>query len=201
MQNQAVVKGDDIPRPVFEFNEASFSPPVEQLLYTNYKQPTVIQAISWPVALSGRDIVSIAKTGSGKTLGFVLPGIMHIMKQHAVQRGEGPIFVCLLPTRELAQQVEEVARDYCRAMKLSITCLFGGAAKGPQASALQRGIDVCIATPGRLLDFLENGTTNMTRCSYLVLDEADRMLDMGFEPQIRKIVSQIRVFRCSTVQL
>ena len=191
-RNQASVDGHNIPRPIFEFTEASLAPEVESLLYANYKQPTVIQSISWPVALSGRDMISIAKTGSGKTLGFVLPGIMHIMKQPPRQHGEGPIFLCLLPTRELAQQVEEVARDYCRAMRLSIACLFGGASKGPQAGALRRGIDVCIATPGRLLDFLENGTTNMMRCSYLVLDEADRMLDMGFEPQIRKIVSQIR---------
>ncbi|KAE9548674.1 hypothetical protein FO519_008120 [Halicephalobus sp. NKZ332] len=196
-RNQASVDGNNIPRPIFEFNEANIAPEIESLLYANYKEPTVIQSISWPVALSGRDMISIAKTGSGKTLGFVLPGIMHILKQPPRQHGEGPLFLCLLPTRELAQQVEEVARDYCRSMRLSIACLFGGASKGPQAGALRRGIDVCIATPGRLLDFLENGTTNMMRCSYLVLDEADRMLDMGFEPQIRKIVSQIRVSRPS----
>uniref|UniRef100_A0A915DYV6 RNA helicase n=1 Tax=Ditylenchus dipsaci TaxID=166011 RepID=A0A915DYV6_9BILA len=98
----------------------------------------------------------------------------------------------MLPTRELAQQVEEVARDYCKAMNLGLTCLFGGAAKAVQAGNLRRGIDICVATPGRLLDFIQDGTTNMNRVSYLVLDEADRMLDMGFEPQIRKIVSQVR---------
>lgn len=113
--------------------------------------------------------------------------------QPAKKYGDGPSILILLPTRELAQQVEEVAKDYCKAMNLSLMCCFGGASKGPQAGDLKRGIDICVATPGRLLDFLENGTTNMRRCSYLVLDEADRMLDMGFEPQIRKIVSQIRV--------
>lgn len=117
---------------------------------------------------------------------------MHTLKQGKRPPGGGPSVLVLLPTRELAQQVEEVAREYCAAMNLSLTCLFGGAPKHAQASDLRRGVDVCIATPGRLLDFMENGTTNMNRCTFLVLDEADRMLDMGFEPQIRKIVGQIR---------
>jgi superfamily II DNA/RNA helicase len=117
---------------------------------------------------------------------------------------DGPSVLIMLPTRELAQQVEEVAKEYCTVMGLTFTCLYGGASKGPQAGDLQRGIDVCVATPGRLLDFLETGVTSMSRCSFLVLDEADRMLDMGFEPQIRKIVSQIRVglfVECLCVQL
>lgn len=115
------------------------------------------------------------------------------MKQQPRKQGDGPSVLVLLPTRELAQQVEEVAKDYCKSMGLGLTCCFGGASKGPQANALRRGVDVCVATPGRLLDFLEANTTNMLRCTFLVLDEADRMLDMGFEPQIRKIVAQIRV--------
>lgn len=163
------------------------------LLCSHFTRPTTIQGISWPVAMSGRDIVSIAKTGSGKTLGFILPGIMHVMKQPPRKPGEGPIVLVLLPTRELAQQVEEVAKNYCKLMNLNLICCFGGASKHPQANKLKYGVDICIATPGRLLDFLESGTTNMNRCSYLVLDEADRMLDMGFEPQIRKILTQIRV--------
>ncbi|KAI6207733.1 DNA RNA helicase domain containing protein [Aphelenchoides besseyi] len=191
-ENQVTLSGQNIPHPTFEFSEAGYPKEVESLLYRNYQKPTVIQAISWPVALSGRDIISIAKTGSGKTLGFILPAIMHTLSQGHRPPSGGPSVLVLLPTRELAQQVQEVARDYCRAMNLSSTCLFGGASKHGQASDLRRGVDVCIATPGRLLDFLENNTTNMNRCSFLVLDEADRMLDMGFEPQIRKIVSQIR---------
>lgn len=178
---------------MFQFDEANFDNRIVKLLQSNFQQPTAIQSISWPVALSGRDIVSIARTGSGKTLGFLLPGIVHTIYQQPRAHGDGPTVLVLLPTRELAQQVEQVARDYCKAMGLSVTCVFGGASKGPQSSDLRRGVDICIATPGRLLDFLENGTTNMMRCSFLVLDEADRMLDMGFEPQIRKIVGQIRV--------
>ncbi|CAD5231202.1 unnamed protein product [Bursaphelenchus xylophilus] len=191
-ENQVTLSGSSIPRPVFNFDEAGFNPEIERGLYQHYQTPTVIQSISWPVAMSGRDIVSIAKTGSGKTLGFLLPAIMHILRQERRGPRGGPGALVMLPTRELAQQVEEVARVYCPIMGLEATCLFGGAPKGGQQNDLRRGVDIVIATPGRLLDFLESGVTNMNRCTFLVLDEADRMLDMGFEPQIRKIVGQIR---------
>lgn len=191
-ENQVTLEGKQIPRPVFEFTEAGFPEVITDILYSNFQKPTTIQSISWPIAMSGRDIVSIAKTGSGKTLAFILPAIMHSLGQPPRGHREGPSVLVLLPTRELAQQVQEVAKDYCRAMRLSLTCLFGGAPKSGQARDLERGVDIVVATPGRLTDFLEVGKTSLRRCSYLVLDEADRMLDMGFEPQIRKIVSQIR---------
>uniref|UniRef100_A0A915B618 RNA helicase n=1 Tax=Parascaris univalens TaxID=6257 RepID=A0A915B618_PARUN len=191
-QNQVALEGKNIPRPVFEFTEANFPAPITDLLYGSFQKPTIIQSISWPIAMSGRDIVSIAKTGSGKTLAFILPAIVHTANQQARSHREGPSVLVLLPTRELAQQVQDVARDYCKVMGQSLTCLFGGAPKSGQARDLERGVDLIIATPGRLMDFLESGKTNLKRCTYLVLDEADRMLDMGFEPQIRKIVSQIR---------
>ncbi|TKR87430.1 hypothetical protein L596_011830 [Steinernema carpocapsae] len=137
--------------------------------------------------MSGRDIISIAKTGSVHASGHPShPGAAQARIPRGSKRPRAS------PTRELAQQVEEVGREYCRDMNLSLACIFGGAARGHQARELSRGVDVIIATPGRLLDFLENNTTNLRRCTYLVLDEADRMLDMGFEPQIRKIVSQVR---------
>ena len=98
----------------------------------------------------------------------------------------------LEPTRELVKQVQQVAAEYCRACHLKSTCIYGGAPKGPQIRDLERDVELCIATSGRLTDFLECGKTNLRRTTYLVLDEADRMLDMGFEPQIRKIVDQIR---------
>ncbi|WKY09026.1 hypothetical protein Q1695_001854 [Nippostrongylus brasiliensis] len=191
-ENQVTLDGRGIPRPVWEFCEASFPNELSDLLYGRFQKPTVIQSISWPIAMSGRDIISIAKTGSGKTLAFMLPGLIHTTKQPPRARYEGPSVLVLLPTRELAQQVQEVSIDFCNSLGLKMTCLFGGASKAPQARDLERGVDVCVATPGRLLDFLDNNTTNMKRCSYLVLDEADRMLDMGFEPQIRKIIGQIR---------
>ncbi|OZC07406.1 DEAD/DEAH box helicase [Onchocerca flexuosa] len=189
---QVTVEGNDLPRPVFDFKEAGFPQVITDMLFANFQKPTVIQSISWPIALSGRDMVSIAKTGSGKTFAFILPAIVHTVGQPPRGHQKSPSVLVLLPTRELAQQVEEVAKDYCRATDLSITCLFGGAPKAAQARDLERGVDIIIATPGRLMDFLEVGKTDLRRCTYLVLDEADRMLDMGFEPQIRKIVSQIR---------
>ncbi|KAI6189220.1 RNA helicase [Aphelenchoides besseyi] len=196
-ENQVTLTGKDIPNPVFEFNEAGYPKEIESLLYHNYQKPTVIQSISWPTALSGRDMISIAKTGSGKTLGFILPAIMHTLSQGRRPMGGGPSVLVVLPTRELAQQVQEVAREYAGVMGLSSTCIFGGASKVGQSNSLRTGVDICIATPGRLLDFLDNGTTSLSRCSFLVLDEADRMLDMGFEPQIRRVISQIRPDRQS----
>ncbi|KAI6198437.1 DEAD/DEAH box helicase [Aphelenchoides besseyi] len=196
-EHQVTLSGNAVPTPVFEFNEAGYPKEIESLLSRNYQKPTVIQSISWPTALSGRDMISIAKTGSGKTLGFILPAIMHTLSKGRRSAGGGPSVLVILPTRELAQQVQEVAREYAGVMGLSSTCLFGGASKLVQASNLRYGVDICIATPGRLLDFLESGTISMARCSFLVLDEADRMLDMGFEPQIRRVVSQIRPDRQS----
>lgn len=122
-----------------------------------------------------------------------MPAIVHINHQPRLLRGEGPIVLVLAPTRELAQQIQQVASDFGTSSAVRNTCIFGGAPKMVQARDLESGVEICIATPGRLIDFLEKGTTNLRRCTYLVLDEADRMLDMGFEPQIRKIIEQIRV--------
>ncbi|XP_053708899.1 probable ATP-dependent RNA helicase DDX17 isoform X2 [Synchiropus splendidus] len=123
---------------------------------------------------------------------YLLPAIVHINHQPHLERGDGPICLVLAPTRELAQQVQQVAFDYGKSSRIKSTCVYGGAPRGPQIRDLEKGVEICIATPGRLIDFLEAGNTNLRRCTYLVLDEADRMLDMGFEPQIRKIVDQIR---------
>nr|XP_048690029.1 probable ATP-dependent RNA helicase DDX17 isoform X2 [Caretta caretta] len=165
---------------------------MDVLIDQNFTEPTPIQCQGFPLALSGRDMVGIAQTGSGKTLAYLLPAIVHINHQPYLERGDGPICLVLAPTRELAQQVQQVADDYGKCSRLKSTCIYGGAPKGPQIRDLERGVEICIATPGRLIDFLEAGKTNLRRCTYLVLDEADRMLDMGFEPQIRKIVDQIR---------
>ncbi|XP_076755162.1 putative ATP-dependent RNA helicase DDX5 isoform X2 [Xylocopa sonorina] len=190
---EITIKGDNIPNPIQYFEEGNFPAYVlEEIRKQGYAQPTAIQAQGWPIALSGRDLVAIAQTGSGKTLGYVLPAIVHIIHQPRLGNGDGPIVLILAPTRELAQQIQEVANCFGEAASVRNTCIFGGAPKGPQAHDLERGVEICIATPGRLIDFLERGTTNLRRCTYLVLDEADRMLDMGFEPQIRKIIEQIR---------
>jgi superfamily II DNA/RNA helicase len=179
--------------PIQFFEEANFP---DYVMFNIKRQgfdfPTAIQAQGWPIAMSGRNMVGIAQTGSGKTLAYILPAIVHIKHQPRLRHGEGPIALVLAPTRELAQQIQQVARDFGTSSMIRNTCIFGGAPKGPQARDLERGVEIVIATPGRLIDFLERGTTNLRRCTYLVLDEADRMLDMGFEPQIRKIISQIR---------
>ncbi|XP_012673588.1 probable ATP-dependent RNA helicase DDX5 isoform X2 [Clupea harengus] len=191
--NEVTVKGRDCPNPILQFYEASFPTYVMDVINKqNWPSPTPIQSQGWPLALSGKDMVGIAQTGSGKTLSYLLPAIVHINHQPFLERGDGPICLVLAPTRELAQQVQQVAAEYGRASRLKSTCIYGGAPKGPQIRDLERGVEICIATPGRLIDFLEVGKTNLRRCTYLVLDEADRMLDMGFEPQIRKIVDQIR---------
>lgn len=165
---------------------------MEEINRMGFDNPTAIQAQGWPIALSGRDMVGIASTGSGKTLSYTLPAIVHINNQPRLQRGDGPIVLVLAPTRELAQQIQQVANEFGRSSQIRNTCVFGGAPRGPQANDLMDGVEIVIATPGRLIDFLDSGRTNLKRCTYLVLDEADRMLDMGFEPQIRKIIEQIR---------
>ncbi|XP_061578908.1 probable ATP-dependent RNA helicase DDX17 isoform X2 [Cololabis saira] len=192
-RKEITIRGSGCPKPVTAFHQAQFPQYViDVLMQQNFKEPTAIQAQGFPVALSGKDIVGIAQTGSGKTLAYLLPAIVHINHQPYLERGDGPICLVLAPTRELAQQVQQVAYDYGKSSRIKSTCVYGGAPKGPQLRDLERGVEICIATPGRLIDFLESGKTNLRRCTYLVLDEADRMLDMGFEPQIRKIVDQIR---------
>ncbi|XP_031782248.1 ATP-dependent RNA helicase dbp2 isoform X2 [Nasonia vitripennis] len=190
---EITIKGTNVPGPNIYFEEGGFPDYVlNEIRRQGFGEPTAIQAQGWPIALSGRDMVGIAQTGSGKTLAYILPAIVHINNQPRLQRGDGPIALVLAPTRELAQQIQQVAADFGVSSQVRNTCIFGGAPKGPQARDLERGVEICIATPGRLIDFLERGTTNLRRCTYLVLDEADRMLDMGFEPQIRKIIEQIR---------
>lgn len=190
---EITLKGKDVPHPVWSFDEAGFPENILKVLKKQgFKDPTAIQAQGWPIALSGRDMVGIASTGSGKTLSYILPALVHIEAQEPLRRGDGPIALVLSPTRELAQQIQTVCNDIGDAIDITNTCVFGGAPKSVQARELKRGVEIVIATPGRLLDFLESRETDLKRCTYLVLDEADRMLDMGFEPQIRKIIEQIR---------
>ncbi|KAB5557868.1 P-loop containing nucleoside triphosphate hydrolase protein [Coniochaeta sp. 2T2.1] len=187
------IHGRDVPKPVETFDEAGFPRYViDEVKAQGFPAPTAIQSQGWPMALSGRDVVGIAETGSGKTLTYCLPAIVHINAQPLLAPGDGPIVLVLAPTRELAVQIQQEITKFGRSSRIRNTCVYGGVPKGPQIRDLQRGVEVCIATPGRLIDMLESGKTNLRRVTYLVLDEADRMLDMGFEPQIRKIIGQIR---------
>ncbi|KAF8519296.1 DEAD-domain-containing protein [Gautieria morchelliformis] len=187
------VFGRGVPKPVTSFDEVGFP---DYLLGTiraqGFPAPTPIQCQAWPMALSGRDVVAIAQTGSGKTIAFALPAMLHINAQPLLQPGDGPIALILAPTRELAVQTQQECTKFGSNSRIRNTAIYGGAPKGPQIRDLQRGVEIVIATPGRLIDMIESSKTNLRRVTYLVMDEADRMLDMGFEPQIRKIVSQIR---------
>ncbi|KAH7528408.1 hypothetical protein FEM48_Zijuj05G0069100 [Ziziphus jujuba var. spinosa] len=192
-RKEITVEGHDVPKPIRMFEEANFPAYcLEVIAKLGFVEPTPIQAQGWPMALKGRDLVGIAETGSGKTLAYLLPAVVHVSAQPRLAQGEGPIVLVLAPTRELAVQIQEEAVKFGSRANIRSTCIYGGAPKGPQIRDLKRGVEIVIATPGRLIDMLEAQHTNLRRVTYLVLDEADRMLDMGFEPQIRKIVAQIR---------
>ncbi|KAJ2699285.1 ATP-dependent RNA helicase dbp2 [Coemansia sp. IMI 209128] len=190
---QMTVTGNNIPNPITSFAEANFPDYViSEIEKLGFEKPTAIQSQGWPMALSGCDMVGVASTGSGKTLAYTLPGIVHINAQPLLSPGDGPIVLILAPTRELAVQIQTECNKYGSSSRIRNTCVYGGTPRGPQIRDLKQGVEICIATPGRLIDMLQIGVTNLRRVTYLVLDEADRMLDMGFEPQIRKIVDQIR---------
>ncbi|KAJ6795584.1 ATP-dependent RNA helicase-like protein DB10 [Iris pallida] len=183
--------GDNVPAPFTSFEATGFPPEILREIHSaGFPSPTPIQAQTWPIALQSRDIVAIAKTGSGKTLGYLIPAFIHL-RQCRNNPQIGPTVLVLSPTRELATQIQEEVIRFGRAARISCTCLYGGAPKGPQLKEIERGVDIVVATPGRLNDILEMKRINFCQVSLLVLDEADRMLDMGFEPQIRKIVNEI----------
>jgi len=150
-----------------------------------YVDPTPIQLRAFPIILSGRDMMGSAQTGTGKTAAFGLP-ILSKLASHGKMRA-----LILEPTRELAAQVETAFRDFARFMDLTVGLVYGGVGYGKQREFLQQGVDVLVATPGRLLDLIEDGTANLDDIQYLVLDEVDRMLDMGFLPQVRRIVDRL----------
>ncbi|KAH7331342.1 hypothetical protein KP509_20G028100 [Ceratopteris richardii] len=157
-----------------------------------YEKPTPIQCQALPTALSGRDIIGIAKTGSGKTAAFVFPMIVHILDQEELDKGEGPIGVVCAPTRELAQQIYLETKKFAKPYGIRVSGVFGGMSKFEQFKELKAGCEVVIATPGRLIDMIKMKALKMCKTTYLVLDEADSMFDLGFEPQVRSIVGQIR---------
>ncbi|KAF7021656.1 hypothetical protein CFC21_034575 [Triticum aestivum] len=187
-----ICPGREAPPPFMSFQSTCFpSEILREVQQAGFKAPSPIQAQSWPIALKGSDIVAVAKTGSGKTLGYLLPGFI-LVKNLRHNSRDGPTVLVLSPTRELATQIQDEAIKFGRSSRISSTCLYGGAPKGPQLRDLERGADIVVATPGRLNDILEMGKVSLRQVAYLVLDEADRMLDMGFEPQIRKIVKQVQ---------
>ena len=152
-----------------------------------YKAPTPIQAKAIPAILSGRDVIGGAQTGTGKTAAFVLPILQQLFQNRTKDRS--PRALILAPTRELAAQVERFVVDYGKGLDVYSCAIYGGVKMGPQVGLLRRGVGIVVATPGRLLDHAQGGTINLSRVETFVLDEADRMLDMGFMPDIRKIIA------------
>ncbi|CAN1354128.1 DEAD-box ATP-dependent RNA helicase 5 [Linum perenne] len=156
-----------------------------------FETPSPIQSHAWPFLLDGRDFIGIAKTGSGKTLAYGIPAIMHVLSKRKgrVERGATPLCLVLAPTRELADQIFVVLRDAGEPTGIRSLCVYGGTPKGPQISSLKSGVDIVIGTPGRLRDLMEMDVCHLKEVSFVVLDEADRMLDMGFRQEVQAILS------------
>ena len=172
------------------FSELGLHPLVLKAVETSgYTEPTAVQAQAVPAALAGADLLVSAQTGSGKTAAFMLPSLCRLAEPSAM-KGYGPRILVLTPTRELAMQVEKASATYGREFrKLRTVSLVGGAPYGPQLQQLSQAVDIVVATPGRLMDHMQRGKINFDRLEVLVLDEADRMLDMGFIDDIQMIVA------------
>jgi len=158
-----------------------------------YETPTPIQEQAIPLALDGRDLMAGAQTGTGKTAAFGLPLLQHLgTNPQEVTRGpRRPRALVLTPTRELATQVHDSLRDYSKYLRIPSATIYGGVGMGPQLDTLRRGVDLVIACPGRLIDHLERRSVDLSGIEILVLDEADRMLDMGFLPSIKRILAKL----------
>jgi ATP-dependent RNA helicase RhlE len=163
---------------------------VRALAERSYTTPTPIQAQAIPLVLAGNDLLGGAQTGTGKTAAFVVP-MLQLLNETKTSTSRRPRALILVPTRELAVQVHESIRTYSKYQRMNTTVIYGGAGMNPQMDALRRGVDILVATPGRLLDHMERRTADLSGIEILVLDEADRMLDMGFLPAIKRILNKV----------
>ncbi|TGZ47066.1 probable ATP-dependent RNA helicase DDX43 isoform X1 [Temnothorax longispinosus] len=183
-----------IPNPVETFEQAFQAYPdiLREIRKQKFEKPSPIQCQAWPILLSGRDLIGIAQTGTGKTLAFLLPALIHIDGQ-PTPRDErpGPNVLVMAPTRELALQIEKEVAKYSY-HGIRAVCVYGGGSRKAQIDTVSKGVQIVIATPGRLNDLVQSEILDVSAVTYLILDEADRMLDMGFEPQIRKTLLGVR---------
>uniref|UniRef100_A0AC35GVC0 RNA helicase n=1 Tax=Panagrolaimus sp. PS1159 TaxID=55785 RepID=A0AC35GVC0_9BILA len=192
------IKGGKIPNPLRNWEEAGLPKEVyDTILAVGYKEPSPIQRQAIPIGLQNRDIIGVAETGSGKTAAFLIPLLVWInqLPKPAVadMLDAGPYAIIMAPTRELALQIEEEAKKFGERLGTKTVSVIGGASREDQAMLMRRGVDIIIATPGRLLDILDNQYISLNQCSYVIMDEADRMLDMGFEQEVNKILDYIPV--------
>ncbi|KAM0444527.1 hypothetical protein ACHAPV_007773 [Trichoderma viride] len=190
------VNGKDVPKPVQKWAQCGLTRQTLDVISTlGFEKPTPIQMQALPSLMSGRDVVGVAKTGSGKTMAFLLPMFRHIKDQEPLKDGDGPIGLIMTPTRELATQIHRDCKPFLKMMNLRSVCAYGGAPIRDQIAELKRGAEIIVCTPGRMIDLLaanQGRVTNLRRVTYVVLDEADRMFDMGFEPQVMKIFANMR---------
>lgn len=190
-----------LPKPAPKFEHSFHNHPdiLDLIASQKFTQPSPIQAQSWPILLQGKDLIGIAQTGTGKTLAYLLPGLLSIVKQSTpLNERPGPSVLILAPTRELAQQIDREAKKYSY-QGIKSLCIYGGGNRNEQVDLCKKRPEIVIATPGRLNDLINNEVIDLTACNYLVLDEADRMLDMGFMPQIRKVMCDIRPDRTTVM--
>lgn len=192
------LKGGKIPNPIRSWKEAPLHTDIMDIINkVGYKSPTPIQRQAIPIGLQNRDIIGVAETGSGKTLAFLIPLLTWIQSLPKSERMEdadqGPYAIILAPTRELAQQIEEETNKFGIPLGITSVVVVGGLSREEQGFKLRLGCEIVIATPGRLIDVLDNRYLVLNRCTYVVLDEADRMIDMGFEPDVQKILEYMPV--------
>ncbi|TPR01881.1 Mitochondrial carrier family protein [Aspergillus niger] len=190
------VRGVDVPKPVQKWSQCGLGVQTLDVIdKLGYEKTTSIQAQAIPAIMSGRDVIGVAKTGSGKTIAFLIPMFRHIKDQRPLDNMEGPVGLIMTPTRELATQIHKDCKPFLKALNLRAVCAYGGAPIKDQIADLKRGAEIIVCTPGRMIDLLAANAgrvTNLRRVTYVVLDEADRMFDMGFEPQVMKIMANIR---------
>ncbi|KAI2790180.1 Pre-mRNA-processing ATP-dependent RNA helicase prp5 [Penicillium oxalicum] len=190
------VRGQDIPKPVQKWAQCGLGvQTLDVIERLGFEGLTSVQAQAIPCIMSGRDVIGVAKTGSGKTMAFLVPMFRHIKDQRPLRNMEGPISLIMTPTRELATQIHKDCKPFLKALGLRAVCAYGGAPIKDQIAELKRGAEVVVCTPGRMIDLLAANSgrvTNLHRVTYVVLDEADRMFDMGFEPQVMKILANVR---------
>lgn len=192
------IKGGKIPNPIRNWKESGFPKEIIDIIdNVGYKEPTPIQRQAIPIGLQNRDIIGVAETGSGKTLAFLIPLLSWIQSLPKIERLEdvdqGPYAIIMAPTRELAQQIEEETIKFGQPLGIRTVVVVGGLSREEQGFRLRLGCEIVIATPGRLIDVLENRYLVLNQCTYIVLDEADRMIDMGFEPDVQKILEYMPV--------
>ena len=190
------IRGKDAPVPVTKWSQCGLNATVLDVInQLGYEKPTPIQAQAIPAVMSGRDVIGVAQTGSGKTIAFLLPMFRHILNQRPLDKMEGPISLILSPTRELATQIFKDCKPFLKVLGLRAICAYGGPPVKEQIAQLKTGAEIVVCTPGRMLDLLAANSgrvVNLQRVTYIVLDEADRQFDLGFEPQVMKIISNVR---------